>query len=472
MQKKGDKIRDIIVAILSLGDAIGVGFAMVGAYFLRIESGFFAFVLVYDPNMVLSDYLGHFIFGIALFIGLSASVRLYRRNELLLFRRSGPRLLRICFYWMMIYLMISLVFKFQPEISRLYVVLSAIFIAAILFFWRWCLFQFLRKESVSTHLRQSILLIGWSPEMESLLQAILKDPQHPYVVLGMIETGRDSVPDLNHNEIISVGTVDELEEILGQYEADILLLADYHSGLSRVAEYMNLAGKHHMEFKMLSSFFPLFSSGLRVQTLSRLPVLGIEELSIMQWHNRWIKRLLDIAGAGLGLIIALPIMGLFAFLVWKESPGPVFYSQTRIGRRGKQFKMYKIRSMRLDAEKLGIGWSVPNDPRRLKIGGFMRKWNIDELPQFWNVLLGDMTLVGPRPERPEYVAGFKDDFNYYNVRHSVKPGISGWAQIQGWRGDTDIGERLRCDLYYVEHWSIWMDLYIILTTLFRTRNAY
>jgi lipopolysaccharide/colanic/teichoic acid biosynthesis glycosyltransferase len=143
-----------------------------------------------------------------------------------------------------------------------------------------------------------------------------------------------------------------------------------------------------------------------------------------------------------------------------------------MGRKGKPFPMVKIRSMRLDAEKSGApGWTTKNDPRRLRIGALMRRLNIDELPQFWNVLKGDMSLVGPRPERPELILNFKHEIEHYNARHTVKPGLTGWAQVNGLRGDTDLSERIRYDLYYMEHWNFLFDLRIMVLTLFRHKNA-
>jgi lipopolysaccharide/colanic/teichoic acid biosynthesis glycosyltransferase len=143
-----------------------------------------------------------------------------------------------------------------------------------------------------------------------------------------------------------------------------------------------------------------------------------------------------------------------------------------MGRKGEPFRMVKIRSMRLDAEKAGSpGWTTKNDPRRLRIGSLMRKCNIDELPQFWNVLKGEMSLVGPRPERPELIVNFKHEIDHYNARHTVKPGLTGWAQVNGLRGDTDLSERIRYDLYYMEHWNFLFDLRIMVLTLFRHKNA-
>jgi exopolysaccharide biosynthesis polyprenyl glycosylphosphotransferase len=209
-----------------------------------------------------------------------------------------------------------------------------------------------------------------------------------------------------------------------------------------------------------------------LETISGTPVLGNDGLPLNRLHNRVLKRLLDICGALAGLLIAAPVIAIFGALVYHESPGRVFYRQRRLGRKGRPFDMIKIRSMRLDAEKDGkVGWSTKEDSRRLRIGTFMRKWNIDEVPQFWNVLKGDMSLVGPRPERPELIRDFKHDIPHYNARHTIKPGITGWAQVNGLRGDTDLAERIRHDLFYVENWNVFLDLQTMFLTFFKRDNA-
>lgn len=184
------------------------------------------------------------------------------------------------------------------------------------------------------------------------------------------------------------------------------------------------------------------------------------------------KRLLDILGAIIGLILAAPLIGLFGWLIYRESPGSIFYTQKRIGRNGKLFTIFKLRSMRLDSESTGAGWTVENDPRCLKIGRIIRSWNIDEVPQFWNVLMGDMSLVGPRPERPEHAKRLEQEFVGFSQRHSVKPGLTGWAQVKGWRGNTDLGERLRHDIDYIQRASFLFDLAIIVRTFVSKENAY
>jgi exopolysaccharide biosynthesis polyprenyl glycosylphosphotransferase len=220
------------------------------------------------------------------------------------------------------------------------------------------------------------------------------------------------------------------------------------------------------------SYFSILVSGLYLDTLSGIPILGLSRLPLDRTFNKLVKRLLDIVGAALGMLLSVPLVAIFGALVYLESPGPILYRQRRIGRNGKIFDMLKIRSMRLDAEKDGeIGWSTKDDPRRLRIGAFMRKWNIDETPQFWNVLKGEMSLVGPRPERPELIQNFKHAIPHYHVRHTVKPGITGWAQVNGLRGDTDLSQRISHDLYYVEHWNLLFDLQTMVLTFFKNTNA-
>jgi len=209
------------------------------------------------------------------------------------------------------------------------------------------------------------------------------------------------------------------------------------------------------------------------QELSRLQDLEGRRAELRKSSaNGGLKRFVDIAGATVGLIISAPLIAIFGLLIYRESKGSIFYKQTRTGKDGRSFTIYKLRSMKLDSEVSGAGWTVANDPRCLKVGALMRKLNIDEVPQFWNVLKGDMSLVGPRPERPEHIVRLEKEIPNYNDRHAVKPGITGWAQVNGWRGDTDLTERVKCDVEYIERFSIVWDLIIMMKTFFNRQNAY
>jgi len=465
-------MRDAAVSILALVDGILVLISMMAAAWIRMEWNGWPAWLPTDPEIRWTSYSGYFVSGMLLFWVLASACYLYRRNALLLLRRSPMRILKIVFYWMMTYLLLSVALKFEPDISRIYVFLSFGFMVILLNGWRGLFIQLLKRPGLAWAFRRRMLVLGWGPDVKRLVEIVEKDPHHPYEVTGVVRDREGGHDAAEHPGIPILGSMDSLEETLQKEDVEILMLADGKTGFQDVGELVHLAGKYHLDFKMVSSFFPLFSTGLKVQTVSGVPVLGIEELSVTEWPTRLVKRLFDLIGASLGLLAGFPLIVIFGLLVRWESPGPVFYTQKRVGRDGKLFPMLKIRSMRVDADAAGAGWSVPDDPRCLRVGAFMRKWNIDEIPQFWNVFCGQMSLVGPRPEQPEFVENFSGDIFLYDHRHRIKPGITGWAQIHGWRGDTDIKERLRCDLYYVENWSIWLDIYICLVTLIRNRNAY
>ncbi len=184
------------------------------------------------------------------------------------------------------------------------------------------------------------------------------------------------------------------------------------------------------------------------------------------------KRALDVVGAIVGLILAAPLIAFFGLLIYRESPGSIIYKQRRVGRNGKLFTIYKLRSMKLDSETNGAGWTVENDPRCLKVGRLIRAWNIDEVPQFWNVFKGEMSLVGPRPERPEHIDRLREEIPGWDKRLAVKPGLTGLAQVNGWRGDTDLNERLRNDVDYIQRGNLFMDLVIMVRTFVNKENAY
>ena len=253
----------------------------------------------------------------------------------------------------------------------------------------------------------------------------------------------------------------------------IVILSDLDCMRSEIVALANVCEKEMVQFKVIPSYFQILVSGLHLETVNGVPVLGVSQLPLDKLPNIVLKRTIDIVGAIAGLILCvLPLISIFAAIVYLESPGPIFYRQRRLGQRGMEFDIIKIRSMRLDAEKDGQpGWTTANDPRRLKIGAFMRKWNIDEVPQFWNVLKGEMSLVGPRPERPELILNFKEEIPHYNARHNVKPGITGWAQTKGLRGDTDLTERIKCDLWYLENWNVLLDFQIMFMTFVKNDNA-
>ncbi|MBI4313966.1 MAG: sugar transferase, partial [Candidatus Omnitrophica bacterium] len=217
----------------------------------------------------------------------------------------------------------------------------------------------------------------------------------------------------------------------------------------------------------------LLTTTVGVQDVAGFPLLGLRETPLMDPWSRFKKRALDLTAASVALLITLPLWGVIAWMIRRDSPGPIFYVQERVGQDGKHFQMLKFRTMRVGAEtKTGPVWTQPGDDRRTRTGIFLRRWNLDELPQLLNVLAGDMSLVGPRPERPHFVRQFREDVPRYMTRHRIRSGMTGWAQIHGLRGDTSIDERTKYDLFYLENWSLWLDCVILYRSFGAVKNAY
>jgi exopolysaccharide biosynthesis polyprenyl glycosylphosphotransferase len=374
--------------------------------------------------------------------------------------------------WLVAYMALSWLLRGEGEISRIFVTIAFVVTTTTFICWRFLLFKLVSEEPIAQRLRQRILFVGWSEHARVLARSILRDGQHPYQIIGYVPSRHEQTRYNGSVFVRKLGETSEIPDVLRRHEIDVVMLTDGDASTNETMELANLCEKEMVEFKVVPSCSQILLSCLRLQTVSGVPVLGVSYFPLDYPFNVLVKQLLDLVGGLVGTILSAPLIAVFAFLVYRESPGPVIYRQLRLGQHGRPFWIYKIRSMRLDAESDGrVGWSTARDPRRLRIGGFMRRWNIDELPQFWNVLKGDMSLVGPRPERPELIDRFKEEISHYNARHNIKPGITGWAQVNGFRGDTDLNERIRCDLFYIENWSPLLDLQIMITTLFRHKNA-
>jgi len=251
-----------------------------------------------------------------------------------------------------------------------------------------------------------------------------------------------------------------------------LNLNEYHK-LEQIVAICEKSGVHT---KFVPDYYNFISTNPYTEDLDGLPVINIRNVPLTNTVNRMIKRLIDIIGSIVALILFSPIMLVVAILVKKSSPGPIFFAQERIGLGNRPFKMYKFRSMGVqDPKKEAKEWTTKNDARVTPVGRIIRKTSLDELPQFWNVLKGDMSLIGPRPERPLFVEKFKEEIPRYMIKHQVRPGITGWAQVNGFRGDTSIRSRIEHDLYYIENWSLGLDIKILFLTFFKgfvNKNAY
>jgi exopolysaccharide biosynthesis polyprenyl glycosylphosphotransferase len=463
------RTQNALLLIQVFGDTVMAFAGLLAGYWLRFI-GPLRGVGVEPGNTHFLDYLPLLSVGTLLFVSTFAYLKVYDARLLLRPFRAYTLFAKGAFFWFCLFLGISLALKFEPSISRIFVATSCVTTFLFISFWRAGFNSWLSRSPLRERIVQRVVIVGWSPDADQLVHAINSDSNHPYEIIGYVDTSEDG-SDKRHS-CQCMGKFDDLESVLSQELVDIAIVADLKLTAEQLAHTVTLAERLYVQFKMVPSFFRIFVSSLHLQTISGVPVLGVEQLHMTTLLNAGLKRCVDIVGALVGLTLSIPVMFVLSIIIKRESPGPVIYRQVRTGRHGHPFTILKLRSMRLDAEKQGAQWAVEGDPRRLKIGAFMREWNLDELPQFWNVLIGDMSLVGPRPERPELIEKFEREIPHYNPRHEVRPGVTGWAQVNGLRGNTSLVERINYDLYYIENWSVWFDFQIMIRTFIGNKNAY
>ncbi len=307
-----------------------------------------------------------------------------------------------------------------------------------------------------------VLLVGSGETARRYCRELAADPALGYQILGYLAGGQGALS----GDLKRLGTVEELEEILEARKPDEVVSALEMYEFAQTPQVINACDKAGIRLSIIPPYAKFLPGRPQFDELNGIPLMTMRRVPLDLAVNAACKRLFDILGSAVLLVLASPVMLVCAVGVKLSSPGPVIFKQERVGLNQKHFDMYKFRSMRLN-DAQDSAWSTARDDRRTRFGSFIRKCSLDELPQLWNVLRGDMSLVGPRPELPHFVEQFREDVPLYMVKHQVRPGITGWAQVNGFRGDTSIQGRIDCDLYYIEHWSLLFDLQILWMTLFR-----
>ena len=317
-------------------------------------------------------------------------------------------------------------------------------------------------------------MVGTDATAARLARCFAEDPRLRVRVSGFLRTHSDEAPAEGIDPANVLGDAVQYREVLDRLPDVVQVIVTRPSGDSHLLYDMASECERRMiRFNVVPDLFRMLTSSVEVETINDIPLLGLRRSPLDKLGNRLAKRAEDILGAIAGLLFCAPVILVLSLLIRRESRGPVFFRQTRCGYANRPFTIFKLRSMRSDAEsETGAVFAAENDPRRTRIGAFMRSHNLDELPQFWNLLKGDMSLVGPRPARPEFVDAFSQQIRRYMRRHYCRPGITGWAQVHGLRGNTSIEDRLHADLWYLENWSLALDFKILLRTLFAVRNAY
>ena len=333
---------------------------------------------------------------------------------------------------------------------------------------------FLRSMRRKGYNLKHIVLVGYSRAAEEYIDRILENPQWGYKIRGILDDHIEAGTEYKGIKVL--GKIDNLMIILPENRLDEIAITLGLSEYARLEEIVNLCEKSDVHTKFIPDYNQIIPTKPYTEDILGLPVINIRHVPLTNTFYAAMKRVMDIAGAICAIILFSPIMMFSVIMIKLTSPGPLIFKQERVGLHNHTFMMYKFRSMDVQPpEKEKTKWTVKDDPRVTNFGKFMRKTSIDELPQLFNVLKGEMSLVGPRPERPFFVEKFKEEIPRYMIKHQVRPGLTGWAQVNGYRGNTSIRKRIEYDLYYIENWTLGLDVKILFLTIFKgfiNKNAY
>lgn len=364
-------------------------------------------------------------------------------------------------------------FSWLVGFSRMLIAIFVVTNTIVSILWR-NIFRVMLLQVSGRMKRKSILMIGCSDAAVGYIERIMTHRQWGYDIIGILDDNLES-GRLYHGVRV-LGSLEELDGILAENTAESIVITLRLSEYSCLETIVKKCEKSGVHTEFVPDYSNIISTRPYTEDLLGLPLVHIRHVPLMESGNAFIKRVMDVAGSICAIIVFSPIMLGAAIAVKVSSPGPLIFKQERVGLHNRNFKMYKFRSMTVQpAAEEASKWTTKNDARVTTVGRFIRKTSIDELPQLFNVLKGDMSLVGPRPERPFFVEKFKEEIPRYMIKHQVRPGMTGWAQVNGLRGDTSIRKRIELDLYYIENWSVAFDIRILFLTVFRgfvNKNAY
>lgn len=353
------------------------------------------------------------------------------------------------------------------DFSRIFLFIFVVVNIILSFVQRAVLRRLLFSSKSKITLKENILLVGYNSLTQTLAQVFEREN---YNILGYV----DEKEQESQNEII--GNLNEIEDILKKRHVDEIIIGIPLTDERKINYIVDICEKYGIRTYLILDYFRYVPSKAEIEKVNGIPLVNIRYSPLDEWTNRFIKRSFDIVVSLIGLIICLPLFIIIAILIKLTSEGPVLFVQERVGYNRRIFKMHKFRTMYVqNPNEEKIKWTTKDDPRRTPVGKILRRLSLDELPQLWDVLIGNMSLVGPRPERPYFVEKFKEEIPKYMIKHRVRPGMTGWAQIHGLRGDTSIEERIKYDIWYIENWSFWLDIKIIFATIFKGKfmeNAY
>jgi len=450
---------------LGLDSAVVVG-AYLFAYWFRF-SGIVFSVMDIPP---LGEYIKALVVILPTIVFVFRQARLYSVRSPLATIDEFFAVIRAMTLVFLILMAITFLYR-EFSYSRLVIVITWLTSIACILLGRFLIRRAEAKARIDGK-QQRLLVVGINRHARKLIKRYVDTPRYGYELVGVLAETEESLNQ--HLEGVSIiGTIDDFDRLVAEKNVDEVVLANPSLSREQTAELMLKCESRMVTFRLVADFYGMVTSCVEIEYVGDVPLLGLKELPLDDVWNRIAKRSFDIVSSACGICLVSPLLILLALLVKQSSPGPIFYVQERTGQDGRSFPLFKFRTMRKDAEdQTGPMWAKEKDDRTTKIGSLLRRTNLDELPQLFNVLMGHMSLVGPRPERPHFVEQFKDSIPRYMTRHVIKAGITGWAQVNGYRGNTSLKERVKYDLYYMENWSLLLDIKILIMTLAAFKNAY
>lgn len=450
-----------------VADVVIIVAAWFAAYWLRFEAtGGASEVPPLEKYSALAPLVG------VLWVTVFTLMRLYESQRLRGLRQELGLVLRAHIVAMLLFVAVAYSFK-EYHYSRLVMAYFGSIGAAALLGFRTVLRMTLRHLRGHGHNLRHVVIVGEGEQVGTLIQHLDENVELGVRVVGVVTHESSSEETLFGKQVL--GKYKTIDKVVENHRVDGVLVALPVQHQRHMDRILSLLADEAIDVHVVPNIRGYSTLGCEVEQFYELPVVRINESPMSGWAA-FGKRATDFLAALVGVLLISPLLALIAIAVKLSSPGPVLYAQERMGLDGRTFKMLKFRSMRIDAERQsGAVWATKGDDRCTPLGAFLRRTSLDELPQLWNVLCGDMSLVGPRPERPVFVSRFRKEIPHYMLRHKVKAGITGWAQINGWRGNTSLDRRIECDIYYIRNWSYFFDLKILTMTLWKgfvNKNAY
>ncbi len=452
--------RQIQVGLQLMGDVLATAAAILLAYWLR-------FTVEIQPVTkgvpAISAYLRLIPVTAVLWPAVFYFQGLYQRRRI---RSRADEAMRVVMAVLLatILLAAGLSFYRSFEFSRLFLAVFAVVDVILVTLARWTIAAVLgaiRRSGGNLH---KVLVIGAGDLGRQVVERLQAHTEYGFSVVGFLDDDPGKQQRRLHGAPV-LGTTNDLEGVVNQVDVDQVVIALPLAAHQRTVQLIRRAGQLLLEIKVVPDLLQYYVMRAGVEDLDGLPMINLTQIPLEGW-NQIVKRSMDIVGAVVLLVATSWLFPIVAWFIKREDGGPVFFSQVRTGLDGRSFRLYKFRSMEVEASsEVEARWTRSRDPRVTRVGSFLRRAYLDELPQLFNVLKGDMSLVGPRPEQPEYVRRFRERYPEYNARHRVRSGLTGWAQVNGLRGDTSIRQRVVHDLYYIQNWSVALDLKILWQTL-------